>query len=73
MTPAGRFIYSQSPGKTTQMIETAYRGTLLALYQFSILLGILLLPVALAARQAGLRMPMDRVIERLDEAYENAA
>jgi hypothetical protein len=55
------------------MIETAYRGTLLALYQFSILLGILLLPVALVARQAGLRMPMDRVIERLDEAYENAA
>lgn len=54
------------------MIETAYRGTLLALYQFSILLGILLFPLALAVRRAGLRMPMDRVIERLGAAYENA-
>ncbi|WP_276260868.1 hypothetical protein [Haloglomus litoreum] len=55
------------------MIDTAYRATLLALYQFSILLGILLFPLALAARRAGLRMPMDRVIERLGAAYENAA
>ncbi|WP_254822810.1 hypothetical protein [Haloglomus halophilum] len=55
------------------MIDTAYRATLLALYQFSIMLGILLLPVALAVRRAGLQMPMDRVIERLGTAYENAA
>lgn len=55
------------------MIDTAYRTTLLALYQFSILLGILMLPVALAARRAGLKMPMNRVIERLGTAYENAA
>jgi hypothetical protein len=55
------------------MIDTAYRATLLALYQFSLLLGILLLPVALVARQAGLRMPMDSVIGRLGDAYERAA
>lgn len=55
------------------MIDTAYRATLLALYQFSILVGILLFPLALAARRAGLPMPMDRVIERLGAAYENAA
>jgi hypothetical protein len=55
------------------MLDTAHRVTLLALYQFSLLLGILLLPVALAARQAGLRMPMDTVIGRLGDAYESAA
>ncbi|MFB6207543.1 MAG: hypothetical protein ABEJ05_13565 [Haloglomus sp.] len=55
------------------MIDTVHRATLLVLYQFSILLGILLLPVALVARRVGLRMPMDRIIERLDAAYENAA
>jgi hypothetical protein len=55
------------------MIDTAHRALLLALYQLSILLGILLLPVALAARRAGVVLPMDRVIERLGAAYENAA
>lgn len=53
------------------MTNPAYRGLLLALYQLSILTGILLLPVALLARRAGLRLPVDRVVQRLGDAYEN--
>jgi hypothetical protein len=55
------------------MIRKAYAALLLALYQFSILLGILLLPVALVARRAGVELPMDRLIDRVGTAYENAA
>jgi len=43
-----------------------------ALYQLSVLLGIVLLPIALLAQRMGVRVPLDRVLERLDEAYEHA-
>jgi hypothetical protein len=55
------------------MIRKAYAALLLALYQFSILVGILLFPVALALGRAGVALPMDRVIDHLGTAYENAA
>jgi len=54
------------------MIDTARRTTLLVLYQLSILFGILMFPLALAARHAGIPLPMHRVIERLGTAYETA-
>lgn len=54
------------------MIDSAYRATLLALYQLSIALGIALLPLALAANRLGLTLPIHRVVERLGAAYENA-
>lgn len=54
------------------MTNPVYRGLLLALYQLSILTGILLLPVALLARQVGVRLPVDRAVQRLGTAYENA-
>ena len=41
-------------------------------YQLTVALGILLLPVALLARQAGLRLPLDRALTRLDEAHTRA-
>jgi len=47
-----------------------YRGTLLALYQISLILGIALLPIALAARQVGIALPIHRMVTRLGEAYE---
>lgn len=55
------------------MTNPAYRGLLLALYQMSILTGILLFPVALLARQAGVRLPVDRLIQHLGAAYEDAS
>jgi hypothetical protein len=55
------------------MASSLYRGAVFALYQFSVLLGIMLLPVALAARQVGVTLPVHKVIDRLGAAYENAS
>ena len=55
------------------MIQLLERTTLYALYQFSIALGILLLPIALVLRRAGVVLPVHRVVERLDAACANAA
>lgn len=54
------------------MIESFERATLFALYQLSIALGIVLLPVALLARQGGVNLPVGRLVARLGEAYEDA-
>ena len=54
------------------MIKRTYRATLFALYQMSIILGILLLPVALAARQAGISIPLHQLVDSLGEAYDDA-
>jgi hypothetical protein len=50
-----------------------HTAILFALYQLSVLLGIVLLPVALIARRAGVMIPIHRVIDRLGEAYEQNA
>lgn len=52
------------------MIRPVTRAVLFALYQLSILAGILLLPVALATRRLGLTLPAHRFVERLEAAYE---
>ena len=54
------------------MIDLLQRATLLALYQASIAVGIVLLPVALLARRGGVTLPIGRLVERLGRAYENA-
>jgi hypothetical protein len=55
------------------MESKLYNATVFALYQFSVVLGIVLLPIALAARRAGVELPIHRMIDRLGSAYENAA
>jgi len=55
------------------MIESATRLTVFALYQLTVVFGILLLPVALAARRLGIKLPVDDVIEQLDSAYDRTA
>ena len=52
------------------MFEPLQRATLFALYQMSVLAGIVLLPVALAARRVGVPFPMHRVTSALQHAYE---
>jgi hypothetical protein len=54
------------------MASSLYRTSVFVLYQFSIVLGIALLPVALVTNSAGISLPMGRFIERLGEAYERA-
>lgn len=54
------------------MIEAFQRTTLFALYQFAVVLGIVLMPLALVARQVGVTLPVGRFIDTVGEAYENA-
>jgi hypothetical protein len=55
------------------MIRLLERAALYAVYQLSIVLGILLLPVALLLRRAGVTLPVGRVVKRLGRAYANAS
>jgi len=57
----------------TTMTSRVYRVGLLALYQLTLLLGILLMPFALVARRAGVPLPLHRAVTRLGEAYEDAS
>ncbi len=52
------------------MISRAYHATLFALYQLCIVIGIAAMPLAIAARQAGFTLPIHRVLENLEAAYE---
>lgn len=51
------------------MVNPIYRATVFALYQVSLLVGVAMLPVALAVRRVGLTLPVDRVVDRLRESY----
>ncbi len=51
-------------------MERLYRATLFALYQMTLIVGIALLPVALLTRRVGVRLPIDRAVLGLKEAYE---
>lgn len=55
------------------MAALVYRAALFALYQLSLLVGVLLLPVALAARRLGVTLPLGRLVERLGDAYAETA
>jgi len=55
------------------MIQRVKRVALLAAYQLSITLGIVLLPVAIAFRRMGVVLPIHRFIDRIGNAYEGTA
>ena len=52
------------------MTQQLTATTLLVAHQITIALGILLLPVALLARRAGVTIPIHRLVEGTGEAYE---
>ncbi|WP_165872037.1 hypothetical protein [Natrarchaeobius halalkaliphilus] len=52
------------------MISRVYRATLFALYQLCIVLGIAAMPVAMAVRQAGISLPVHRLLANVEQAYE---
>ena len=54
------------------MMDSLYRGTLFALYQTLVVAGIVLMPVALLARRAGISLPLADALENVRDAYENA-
>ncbi len=53
-------------------MERLYRTTLFALYQLTLLVGIMLMPVALVTQRLGFRLPIDRAVLSLKESYEHA-
>lgn len=54
----------------TLMISRVHRATVFALYQLAIVVGIVAMPLAITARQAGVTLPIHRVLANLEEAYE---
>ncbi|WP_167879952.1 hypothetical protein [Halorhabdus rudnickae] len=54
-------------------MDALHRASLFVLYQLSLLVGILLLPIALGLRRAGLSLPIHRAVARLGEAYDRTA
>jgi hypothetical protein len=54
------------------MLAAIERTTAFALYQLSLLLALLLLPVAVLARHGGLTLPLGRLVERTGRVYAAA-
>jgi len=54
------------------MADRLYAATIFALYQLTLLAGIVLLPVAMVTERFGVPLPIDRAVEGLNEAYEQA-
>lgn len=56
------------------MLDRLRRGLLLGLHQLTVTVGILLFPFALAARRAGLRLPVPvaTAVEATGKAYAKA-
>lgn len=53
------------------MIDRTYRTLLFALYQSSVAIGIMLLPVAVMMKRVGLSLPIHRLVELTERAYES--
>lgn len=53
------------------MIERLTSFAAFAAYQSTVVLGIALLPLAIAARRLGVTIPVHRLIERTESAYTN--
>lgn len=54
------------------MIESIRSATLFALYQLTIVFGIVAMPIALAFQRTGLTLPVHRLVESVEQAYESA-
>ena len=55
------------------MKSRAHRATLFAAYQLCILLGIVAMPLAMAANALGVSLPLHRLLANVGAAYENAS
>jgi hypothetical protein len=52
------------------MLDELHRGATFLLYQTALLFGLLAMPVALGARRLGLTLPVRRLIESAERAYQ---
>lgn len=65
------YVGDRPRGKLPTMMQRLQRFALFACYQTAIALGILMLPVALLASRAGVRLPVHRLVQRTGTAYAN--
>jgi len=72
--PAGSSTIYTTDGanRATEMSRTIRRGTLFALYQLTVFVGIALLPVAMMAQRLGVPLPVGRAVEGTKAAYESS-
>jgi hypothetical protein len=54
------------------MLDSAYRLGAFTVYQLTLLVGILAMPLALATRRLGVRLPLGDLVAAAGRAYENA-
>jgi hypothetical protein len=54
------------------MVSRLHTAALFALYQLTLLAGLVLLPVAMVTQQLGVRLPVDRAVASLNDAYEQS-
>jgi hypothetical protein len=54
------------------MIDRLRHHTLFALYQLTLVIGIAVLPLAVALDRLGLTLPMHHVVEHVGEALDDA-
>ncbi|MFW6384475.1 MAG: hypothetical protein ACOCZC_03660 [Halodesulfurarchaeum sp.] len=52
------------------MIARLIKLATLTAYQTSLAVGIALLPAAIVARQVGITLPVHRLVQRMETAYE---
>lgn len=55
------------------MLHAMRKGVTFVLYQLTLMLGILMMPVALFARRLGVSLPVGRLVEAAGTAYERAS
>lgn len=55
------------------MIHAMHRGVTFVLYQLTLMLGILMMPVALFTRRLGVTLPVNRIVDAAGTAYERAS
>lgn len=52
------------------MRSTVYRAAAFVMYQFSLLAGIALFPMAVLMRQVGITLPVHRMVSRAGDVYD---
>ena len=63
-------LYTKPCSDRGTMAPKPYRALVFALYQFSLVLGIALLPVALVANRAGIPFPVGQFVDRIKAVYQ---
>ena len=68
-----KVIYTRCWVVVKTMLDDLRRGAALVLYQITLAVGILAMPVALGARRLGLTLPIRRLVESADQVYRNGS